>query len=153
MMEYRQIVSVTGLPGLYQLKSTKKDGAFVVSLDDHSVKFISARKHQITPLESIEIYTYEDNVALHKVFHDISENEPDAFEVLTQKKSAKEARTYFKEILPDFDEDRVYISDIQKIYKWYILLKKNDLLNFEMYDATSDQEEVDVSNKDEEVQP
>lgn len=150
MMEYIQIVSVTGLPGLYQLKSTKKDGAFVVSLDDHSVKFISARKHQITPLESIEIYTYEDNVTLHKVFHAISENEADKLDELTKKNAGTEARTYFKEILPDFDEDRVYVSDIQKIYKWYILLKQNNLLNFEMYDAASEQEDVVVTNEEEE---
>ncbi|HLS71382.1 MAG TPA: DUF5606 domain-containing protein [Chitinophagaceae bacterium] len=148
-MEYRQIVSVTGLPGLYQLKSTKKDGAFVVSLDDHSTKYISARKHQITPLESIEIYTINDNVALHKVFHNISMNEPENFGLVTSKKEANEARRYFKEVLPEFDEDRVYTSDIQKIYKWYQLLKKNNLLNFEMYDAASE-EETDEKIKEEE---
>lgn len=149
-MEYRQIVSVTGLPGLYQLKSTKNDGAFVVSLEDHSVKFISARKHQITPLESIEIYTYEDNVTLHKVFHNISEKEVEDLQQYAHKKALKEARSFFKEVLPNFDEDRVYTSDIQKVFRWYELLKKNNLLNFEMYDATSEENTENIDNEDEE---
>lgn len=151
MMEYRQIVSVTGLPGLYQLKSTKKDGAFVLNLEDKSIKFISARIHQITPLESIEIYTYEDNINLHKVFHNISLDEAENLEALGTKKEAQNARAYFKQILPNFDEDRVYTSDIQKVIKWYILLKKNDLLSFEVYnEENTETEEVVEENKEEE---
>lgn len=129
-MEYRQIVAVTGLSGLYQLMSTKNDGAIVRSLTDKSVKFVSARIHHITPLESIEIYTTGDNVRLHEVLETIKGNdEPVA--ALNSKKDDKATKAYFKTILPDFDEDRVYTSDIRKVLKWYGILKANDLLNFE----------------------
>ncbi len=129
-MEYRQIVAVTGLSGLYQLMSTKNDGAIVRSLIDKSVKFVSARIHHITPLESIEIYTTGDNVRLHEVLEKIKANDTEVA-VLNKKKDDKAAKAYFKTVLPDFDEDRVYTSDIRKVLKWYEILKANDLLQFE----------------------
>jgi Tfp pilus assembly protein PilN len=129
-MEYRQIVAVTGLSGLYQLMSTKNDGAIVRSLIDKSVKFVSARIHHITPLESIEIYTTSENVRLHEVLEKIKENDA-AVADLNKKKDDKAAKAYFKTVLPDFDESRVYTSDIRKVLKWYELLKANDLLNFD----------------------
>lgn len=129
-MEYRQIVSVTGLAGLYQLIGTKKDGAIVKSLLDDTVKFISARVHHLTPLESIEIYTNDENVRLHEVFEMIKENDGE-IETLTGKKDDKKAKEYFKTILPNYDEDRVYVSDIKKILKWYVILKEKNLLDFE----------------------
>src|SRR5690606_13004122 len=132
-MEYRQIVSVTGLGGLYQLISTKNDGAILRSLVDQSVKFVSARIHQITPLESIEIYTYNENVRLHEVLEAISKND-EAYEKLAIAKADNNTlRSFFREALPTFDEDRVYVSDIRKILKWYSILKANNLLNFEAY--------------------
>lgn len=138
-MEYRQIVAVTGMPGLYQLVSTKNDGAFVRSLADKSIKFVSSRVHQLTPLESIEIYTYGDNVRLHEVLENIKGNEAPLGELLANKKTSnEELKKYFATILPDFDQDRVYASDIKKVLKWYELLKQNDLLNFEMYLETTE---------------
>jgi hypothetical protein len=129
-MEYRQIVAVTGLGGLYQLMSTKNDGAIVRSLTDKNIKFVSARIHHITPLESIEIYTTGDNVRLHEVLEKIKEDDTQVA-VLNGKKDDKATKAYFKTILPDFDEERVYTSDIRKVLKWYEILKANDLLNFE----------------------
>ena len=74
-MEYREIVAVTGLGGLYQLLTTKSDGAIVRNVADKSTKFISARQHNVTPLESIEVYTTGDNVRLHNVFQKMQEHE------------------------------------------------------------------------------
>ncbi len=132
-MEYRQIVSVTGLGGLYQLISTKNDGAIVRSLTDQSVKFVSARIHQITPLESIEIYTYNDNVRLHEVLEGILRNDEDYCKLNVGKADSNALKAFFKKALPEFDEERVYVSDIKKILKWYGMLKANDLLHFEAY--------------------
>lgn len=130
IMEYRQIVAVTGLSGLYQLMSTKNDGAIVRSLTDKNIKFVSARIHHITPLESIEIYTTGDNVRLHEVLDKIKQDDTQVA-VLNKKKDDKATKAYFKTILPDFDEERVYTSDIRKVLKWYEILKANDLLNFD----------------------
>ena len=128
-MEYRQIVAVTGLSGLYQLISTKNDGAIVRSLTDKSVKFVSARIHHITPLESIEIYTTGENVRLHTVLEAIKTDDSKVAE-LNSKKDDKATKAFFKTVLPDFDEERVYTSDIKKVLKWYAILKSNNLLNF-----------------------
>jgi hypothetical protein len=129
-MEYRELVAVTGLSGLYQLMTTKSDGAIVRSVADKSTKFISARQHNVTPLESIEVYTTGDNVRLHEVFRKMQENE--AKTPLADSKTADNTaiKKYFKSIFPEFDEERVYVSDMKKMLKWYEILKINDLLNF-----------------------
>lgn len=129
-MEYRQIVAITGLPGLFQLLNPQNNGAIVKNLSDNSVSFISARKHQLTPLESIEIYTTGDNVRLDEVFTKIKTMDEKVDEVNAKNDKAA-YKALFKEVLPDFDEDRVYASDIKKVFKWYQLLRANDLLNFE----------------------
>lgn len=134
-MEYRQVVAVTGLSGLYQLMSTKTDGAIVRSLVDNSNKFISARVHHITPLESIEIYTTsEQNARLHEVFETIMKDDADVL-ALNKKKDDAAARQLFGKILPEFDTERVYTSDIKKVYKWYEILKNADLLKFDYLQA------------------
>lgn len=138
-MEYRQIVAVTGLPGLFQLMSTKNDGAIVKSLSDKSLKFVSARIHHLTPLESIEIYTTGDNVRLHEVFEMIKNDDAEAIKINSTKDN-KAAKTLFKKILPDFDEARVYTSDIKKVFKWYAILKENDLLHFEYLKPQAEEE-------------
>jgi hypothetical protein len=130
-MEYRHVVAVTGLSGLYVLVSTKNDGAIVRGLADNKIKFISSRLHQITPLESIEIYTTEDkNVRLHEVFEKIKEDDAEVL-ALNKKKDDKATRALFGKILPEFDQERVYTSDIRKVYKWYEILKNANLLDFE----------------------
>jgi hypothetical protein len=130
-MEYREIVAVTGLTGLYQLLTTKSDGAIVRNVADKSTKFISARQHNVTPLDSIEVYTTGENVRLQHVFQMMQEQE--ATIPLADVKTANNAgiKAYFKSIFPEFDEDRVYVSDMKKMLKWYDLLKENDLLHFE----------------------
>lgn len=130
-MEYREIVSVTGIGGLFQLVTTKSDGAIVRNITDNSTKFISARKYNVTPLESIEIYTVTDeNVRLHEIFIKMQEVEAKNAPVAV-KASNDDIKNYFTGIFPEMDVDRVYVSDMKKILKWYTLLKDNDLLHFE----------------------
>ncbi|GAA4463840.1 hypothetical protein GCM10023093_13070 [Nemorincola caseinilytica] len=130
-MEYREIVAVTGLSGLYQLLATKSDGAIVRSVAEKTTKFISARQHNVTPLESIEVYTTGDNVRLQLVFQKMMEQEA-AFPPAAVKTNDNGAiKAYFKNIFPEFDEERVYVSDMKKMLKWFEILRANDLLNFE----------------------
>lgn len=130
-MEYKEIVSVTGLGGLFHLLTTKSDGAIVRNISDKSTKFISARKHNVTPLESIEVYTTGENVRLHEVFQNMKDIESKTAPV-DAKASGDDIRAYFTTVLPEFDHDRVYVSDMKKMLKWYQLLKENDLLNFDV---------------------
>lgn len=129
-MEYREIVAITGLSGLYQLMTTKSDGAIVRNVADKSTKFISARQHNVTPLESIEVYTTGENVRLQDVFQKMQEHETTIPLADARSADSNAIKKYFKSIFPEFDEERVYVSDMKKMLKWYELLKENDLLHF-----------------------
>jgi hypothetical protein len=148
-MEYREIVAVTGIGGLFQLVSTKADGAIVRNLADKTTKFISARLHNVTPLESIEIYTTGDNVRLHEVFQMMKDSSTPIAD--PKKLDDKGVKAYFKGIFPEFDEERVYVSDMKKMLKWYQLLKANDLLNFEAYNQQEEGEEASAEEVKEEA--
>jgi hypothetical protein len=139
-MEYKEIVAVTGLGGLYQLLATKSDGAIVRNLADQTTKFISARLHNVTPLESIEVYTTGENVRLHHVFQKMKDNEGTVKPVDGKKADNAAIKNYFKTIFPEFDEERVYVSDMKKMLKWYEILKERDLLHFE--DETTQESEA-----------
>ncbi len=143
-MEYREIVAVTGLGGLYQLVTTKSDGAIVRNVADKSTKFISARQHNVTPLESIEVYTTGENVRLHEVFQKMQEHEATIPLVDPKVVNNDGIKAYFKSIFPEFDEDRVYVSDMKKMLKWYELLKGNDLLHFELVTEGGEEEFADA---------
>ena len=129
-MQYREIVAVTGLGGLFQLIASKQDGAIVRSLEDKSTKFVSSRVHNFTPLESIEVFTTGDNVNLAEVFKAMQEQEAKTAPV-DAKADNNAIKSYFKSVFPTFDEERVYVSDMKKMVKWYAILKSNDLLRFE----------------------
>lgn len=123
-MNYSKIISVTGLGGLYELISSKADGAVVRSLEDNTSKFVSSRMHNFSHLESIEVFTVKDNTNLTELFNAIKNSEekrPDA------KADAKELRAYFEKIYPDLDFERVYASDMKKMLKWFNILTANNV--------------------------
>ena len=129
-MQYREIVAVTGLGGLFQLLASKQDGAIVRSLEDKSTRFVSSRVHNFTPLESIEVFTTGDNVNLAEVFKAMQEKEAE-FPLASAKADNNAIKAYFRNVYPTFDEEKVYVSDMKKMVKWYAILKINDLLKFD----------------------
>ncbi|MBS0026097.1 DUF5606 family protein [Chitinophaga sp. 22321] len=144
-MQYREIVAVTGLGGLFQLVASKQDGAIVRSLEDKSTRFVSSRVHNFTPLESIEVFTTGENVNLAEVFKAMDEKAA-TFPPAAGKADNNAIKAYFKNVFPEFDEDRVYVSDMKKMVKWFGILKANDLLKFEeiLADGEGEVEEVAV---------
>jgi hypothetical protein len=122
-MEYNRIVAVTGLPGLYEIVSSKTDGALVRSLDDQTTKFISSRVHNLSHLESIEIYTVRDNINLVDIFNAMGKSKA----ALPDVKDNKALKGYFEDVYPDMDFERVYASDMKKMVKWYEILTKNNV--------------------------
>ncbi|MFL5746121.1 MAG: DUF5606 domain-containing protein [Niastella sp.] len=122
-MEYAKIVAVTGLPGLFELVSSKSDGAIVKSLDDQSTKFVSSRIHNFSHLESIEIYTVRDNVNLVDIFTAMDQSGEKA----PDEKDNSAVKKYFEKVYPDLDFDRVYSSDMKKMVKWFSVLKSNNI--------------------------
>ena len=120
-MEYSKLVAVTGMPGLYELINSKNDGAIVRSLDDNTTKFASSRIHNFSHLESIEVYTVNENVNLVDVFHAMEK----AGDALPDGKDNGKLKQYFETTYPDLDFERVYASDLKKMVKWFEVLKKN----------------------------
>lgn len=118
-MEYNQLVAVSGLPGLFELVSSKADGGIVRSLEDSSTRFVSTRVHQFSHLESIEVYTIRENVNLVEVFKAMEK----VTLALPAEKDASAVKNYFKQVFPDMDFDRVYDSDRRKMVKWFTQLK------------------------------
>ena len=122
-MEYRRIVAVTGLPGLFEIVSSKTDGAIVRSLEDKSTKFVSSRVHNLSHLESIEVYTVRDNVNLVEILNAMQASK----EKLPDGKDNKVLKGYFEKVYPDLDFERVYPSDLKKMVKWFEVLTKNGI--------------------------
>lgn len=122
-MEYGKIIAVTGLPGLYELVSSKSDGAIVRSLDDKSTRFVSSRVHNFSHLESIEIYTVRDNVNLADIFQAMQ----GSGEKLPDGKDNGALKKYFEKVYPDLDFERVYASDMKKMVKWLTVLEANNV--------------------------
>jgi hypothetical protein len=122
-MEYSRIVAVTGMPGLYEILSSKSDGAIVRSLEDGSTKFVSSRVHNLSHLESIEIYTSGENVALSDVFNAMKNSSV----TLPDVKDNKALKGYFEKVYPDMDLERVYASDMKKMVNWFSVLEKQNI--------------------------
>ncbi|MBV9960704.1 MAG: DUF5606 domain-containing protein [Parafilimonas sp.] len=133
-MEYSKLISVTGLPGLFELIASKADGAIVRSLEDKTTRFVSSRIHNFSHLESIEVYTEEDNVNLVDVFYAMQNSN----EALPGEKDANAVRGYFTKVYPKMDFERVYASDMKKMVKWFDILKKNDI-EIKLSEETADE--------------
>ncbi|HNA16523.1 MAG TPA: DUF5606 domain-containing protein [Ferruginibacter sp.] len=122
-MEYSKLVAVTGLPGLFELLSSKSDGGVVRSLEDNSTKFVSSRVHNFSHLESIEVYTTKDNVNLVDIFKAMSESKTK----LPAENDNAAIKKYFEKVYPDMDFSRVYASDMKKMVKWFGVLTANKI--------------------------
>lgn len=134
-MTLDNILSITGKPGLYKLKTKARSGFVVESLMDNKTSIIGM-SHNVSVLKDISIYTYEAEMPLKDVFGKIASKE-DNGAAISHKASKNELSNYFNEVLPEYDEDRVYASDIKKVVQWYNILQENDLLSA----VTSDEEE------------
>ena len=114
------ILAISGQRGLYKVISQAKNSIIVESLIDGK-RMPAYASSRISALEDISIYTEDDDVKLFDVFKTIFEKESGG-QVTVVKGSNNELKAYFEEILPEFDKDRVYVSDIKKVYTWYNLL-------------------------------
>jgi len=128
-MDLSKILSVSGLPGLFKMVGNRSNGLIVEDLETGKGRFCSARKHQFTPLESIAIFTLDDTISLKEVFEKLKKKDP--AQVPTSKNTDEEFKAYFKELIPDYDEDRVYIKDMKKLFKWFSFLNEKSLLDSE----------------------
>ncbi|TRZ81827.1 MAG: hypothetical protein D4R91_06235 [Sediminibacterium sp.] len=120
-MEYSKLIAVSGLPGLFELMTSKSNGAIAKSLENDTTQFISSRAHQFSHLESIEVFTTRENVFLAEVFIAMGKSK----EALPNEKEPKSVEAYFKKTYPNMDFTRVYPSDMKKMIKWFAQLQKH----------------------------
>ncbi len=140
-MSLEKIVAVSGKPGLYEIISQSKAGLIVSSLIDKKKLPINAM-HNVSVLNDIAIYTYEEEVPLRNVIKTIADKHENK-EALSHKESNEKLLSFFGEILPDFDEERVYASNVKKIVQWYNILSKSE------FDFSSIKEEAEEENEEE----
>ncbi|KKB55855.1 DUF5606 family protein [Parabacteroides gordonii] len=135
----KTILSISGKPGLFKLVSHGKNMLIVESLTDKK-RVPAYAKDKVISLGDIAIYTTETEVPLHEVLTSVKNKENGA--KVTVPSDSKELRTYFAEVLPDFDRERVYPSDIKKLLSWY-----NILIGAEITDFTPEEAPVTAEEK------
>lgn len=138
-MEYNKIIAISGKPGLYEILSQTKNRVIVKSLIDGKRMPITSTQN-VSLLENIAIYSYSGEVPLSKILTNIFKKEQGS-ETISHKESDNQLKSFFEEILPDYDNERVYVSNIKKIIQWYNLLVKSKFDFIALEKDTNEEEE------------
>lgn len=125
-MKLEGLINISGKNGLYKVISKTKNMIIVESIIDKKRIPVSSG-NQANMLEEIGIYTYKDTKPLSEVFEEIAKKE-NYNQTISHKLSKNKLLEFFRQIVPDFDEDKVYISDIKKVIQWYNLLQKKKII-------------------------
>ena len=133
------ILAISGQPGLFKMVAEAKNSIIVESLLTGK-RMPAYSTSKISSLEDIAIFTETAEVPLKDVFKSIADKEES--KAVEKIPAGNDLKEFFAEVLPEYDRDRVYTSDMKKIVQWYNLLQKNDLLNF-------DEEEESTEESDE----
>ncbi len=143
----KDILAISGKSGLYKFVSQGRQGIIVESLENKTRTHTSATA-KISALEDIAIFTDDEDVPLKDVFKAIHEKE-NGGKAISHKSSANELKSYLEEVLPEYDKDRVYVSDIKKLIQWYNILHDYDMLNFDEEDEKVEEKEQEGAKEDE----
>jgi hypothetical protein len=127
-MDLSKILSITGKPGLYLILSQTKSGALVESLLDKK-RFPVFINEKISTLSEISIFTIEEDISLKEVLHSIYKKE-NGGKCIDSKSDNNALKNYMLEVLPNYDQERVYVSDMKKLFSWYNLLQSVNMLDF-----------------------
>lgn len=127
-MDLSNILSITGKGGLFKLVSRTPNSFIVESLEDGH-RFPAFSHDGVATLDNIAIFTEEGEVSLQSVFQSIFKLENGAKKEMPKDNNAMKA--YFAEVLPEYDRDRVYVSNIKKVIAWYNILVNNNLVDLE----------------------
>lgn len=139
-MKLKNIIAVSGLANLTELVATKNSGLILKDLNTKKTNFYTVRKFQFTPLETVGIYTMTDTIDLKVVFKTIKDK-MEEIPIIPSKSTPKELAEYFSNILPDFDRDKVYPSDIKKVIRWFVELNELGYLEEEAVEEVAAVEE------------
>jgi hypothetical protein len=143
-MSLQKILAISGKPGLYELKLQTRTGFVAESMIDGKRITVGLRSN-VSLLSEIAVYTYSEEVKLAEVFKAIATKQNNEL-AISHKESNDVLFAYFREVMPEFDEDRVYVSDVKKILNWYNMLQPKGIVSVEALSV----EEKENSNTEEE---
>ena len=129
-MNVEKILSITGKPGLFELKIQTRSGFLVESLIDGK-KITVGLQSNVSLLSEISMYTYTEEKPLVEIMRAIAIKENEGPTAVSHKEDNAKLVAYFLEILPDYDADRVYASDIKKLLNWYNILQAKGMVSKE----------------------
>lgn len=127
-MDLKEILAISGKPGLYKFVSQGRNAMIVENIEDNS-RTSAFASEKVSALDDIAIFTEEEEVSLKEVLKRIFEKE-EGSETISHKSGSQELKQWFEKVLPDYDRERVYVSDIKKVALWYNLLNKMKMLEF-----------------------
>lgn len=148
-MTLAEIVAITGMPGIYKVVSRRNDGLIAQSLESGQTAFIPARTHLFTSLDTITIYTQGDGIELRKVFSEMLKQQADR-PVPDGKGKDDELKQYIAAIIPDYDQEKVYVSDMKKMVKWFHLLSAKGWMEELVSETAENKAEIPTEVKKEE---
>lgn len=146
-MNLTGIIAIAGKPGLYKVLAQSKNGLIVESLIDGK-RIPAYATHKVSALEDISIYTYSEDVPLSAVFKAVYDKEKGG-EAIAHNSKPEELREYLMSILPEYDQERVYSSDLKKLFSWYNLLHKSGNLILKEEEKANKAEKVEEEVKEE----
>jgi len=139
-MEFKDILAISGFGGLFKYISQARNGIIVEGFEDK--KRMNAFAHyKVSSLNDIAIFSDSGEIPLRKIFKTIQEMEKDGPSIDSKTDDAK-LKEYFAKVLPDYDRQKVYLSDIRKLINWYNILQKNGYNNFEE-EVKKEEEKID----------
>ncbi|MFW5792748.1 MAG: DUF5606 domain-containing protein [Bacteroidota bacterium] len=142
-MDLSIILAISGKSGLYKVITQTKTGVIVESIEDGKKIPVFANDRS-SSLEDISVFTVEEDLPLKEVFKKIYEKE-DGGKAIDHKANKNDLIKYFESVLPDYDKDRVYYSDMKKVIMWYNLLVDNKMMDFS--EEEKEEKEKDSSDK------
>ena len=125
-MTLAELVAITGMPGLFKVTGKRNDGLIVTSLTDNKTTFVSGRTHMFSTLDNITMFTTGDGVTLKEVLASIKKHE--AENPTSSVKDDASLKAFVAKVIPDYDREKVYVSDMKKLVKWYDLLNGKNLI-------------------------
>ncbi|PKP09353.1 MAG: hypothetical protein CVU09_11795 [Bacteroidetes bacterium HGW-Bacteroidetes-4] len=139
----KDILAISGQPGLYKLVSNTKNGIIVENLETKK-RMPAYATSKVSALNDIAIYTVNgEDKPLIEVFNNIR-NKENGGQAIDSKSSNDELKTYFETIMPEYDQERVYVSDMKKVVQWYNLIQKLDMLHL-----LDEKEETETNSSEE----
>ena len=139
-MKLKDVVMISGMPGLYKVLGQRKNGLIVESLLEENKKFSTSPTQKISVLSEIAIFTEEGEAKMNQVLHNIYSKEKEGLTIPDKKSDDKTLASFMASALPDYDKEKVYMSDVKKLANWFSILK--DKLDFDNLLKEDEEEET-----------